>query len=267
MEVRFYVVVVLWCVLSVLSLQLTALYVSAAKQTEHDLRAEEEYFLETSLPGFTRSVVKSDHALITPESFVFSGHPTYMNSAVAVLIAPNTMPRARFAMLLVDATTAKHGDSILKAAGSSSKRTASASKRIQRIVYVLEGAVAITGNDDDDDVNDKRVIRADGYAYFKPQSERGLAVEGDGGAKFLVYESEYSALHHDDDDDDEKTNGECTKAMPEDLHGYVEDLPLVPCKGATFTYIHTQEVYIIYTEDSTVDDRDKGQRQAQSDPR
>ncbi|KAJ6415656.1 hypothetical protein OIU84_004453 [Salix udensis] len=40
------------------------------------------------LPGFTRSVYKRDHALITPESHVFSPLPEWTNTLGAYLITP-----------------------------------------------------------------------------------------------------------------------------------------------------------------------------------
>ncbi|GMQ04629.1 hypothetical protein CsSME_00049980 [Camellia sinensis var. sinensis] len=40
------------------------------------------------LPGFTRSVYKRDHALITPESHVFSLLPDWTNTLGAYLISP-----------------------------------------------------------------------------------------------------------------------------------------------------------------------------------
>ncbi|XP_026445315.1 (S)-ureidoglycine aminohydrolase-like [Papaver somniferum] len=40
------------------------------------------------LPGFTRSVYKRDHALITPESHVFSPLPEWKNTLGAYLVTP-----------------------------------------------------------------------------------------------------------------------------------------------------------------------------------
>jgi (S)-ureidoglycine aminohydrolase len=40
------------------------------------------------LPGFTRSVYKKDHALITPESHVFSPLPDWTNTLGAYLVSP-----------------------------------------------------------------------------------------------------------------------------------------------------------------------------------
>ena len=42
------------------------------------------------LPGFTRSVYKRDHALITPESHVYSPLPDWTNTLGAYLITPAT---------------------------------------------------------------------------------------------------------------------------------------------------------------------------------
>ncbi|KAJ1415059.1 RmlC-like cupin domain superfamily [Sesbania bispinosa] len=40
------------------------------------------------LPGFTRSVYKRDHALISPESHVYSPLPDWINTSGAYLISP-----------------------------------------------------------------------------------------------------------------------------------------------------------------------------------
>ncbi|KAL5207768.1 hypothetical protein ABZP36_032203 [Zizania latifolia] len=44
--------------------------------------------IASDLPGFTRSVYKRDHALITPESYVFSPLPDWVNTLGAYLISP-----------------------------------------------------------------------------------------------------------------------------------------------------------------------------------
>ncbi len=54
------------------------------------------------LPGFTRSAFERDHALITPESRVWSGTPGWANTLTAHLISPAFPMGAEFAMYLVD---------------------------------------------------------------------------------------------------------------------------------------------------------------------
>ncbi|KAJ6963065.1 hypothetical protein NC652_001636 [Populus alba x Populus x berolinensis] len=46
------------------------------------------FLLFTDLPGFTRRVYERDHALITPESHVFSPLPEWLNNFVSLESAP-----------------------------------------------------------------------------------------------------------------------------------------------------------------------------------
>ncbi|CAI5507374.1 unnamed protein product [Closterium sp. Naga37s-1] len=80
------------------------------------------------LPGFTRSVVARDHALITPESRVFSPLPGWENTLSAHLVTPAI--GAHFAM------------SLLRLSGNASSAPPVAG--VERFVFVVSGQVSFT---------------------------------------------------------------------------------------------------------------------------
>ncbi|CAI5944391.1 unnamed protein product, partial [Closterium sp. NIES-65] len=80
------------------------------------------------LPGFTRSVVARDHALITPESRVFSPLPGWENTLSAHLVTPAI--GAHFAM------------SLIRLSGNAS--SAPPVVGVERFVFVVSGQVSFT---------------------------------------------------------------------------------------------------------------------------
>nr|GMC80688.1 (S)-ureidoglycine aminohydrolase [Ipomoea batatas] len=80
------------------------------------------------LPGFTRSVYKRDHALITPESHVFSPLPDWTNTLGAFLITPEM--GSHFVMYL--AKMQENSISGLPPSG------------VERLIFVVEGEVVMT---------------------------------------------------------------------------------------------------------------------------
>ncbi|CAK9184970.1 unnamed protein product [Ilex paraguariensis] len=80
------------------------------------------------LPGFTRSVYKRDHALITPESHVFSPLPDWTNTVGAYLISPAM--GSHFIMYL--------------AKMQENSRSELPSSDVERFIFVLEGTVTLT---------------------------------------------------------------------------------------------------------------------------
>nr|KAJ0216865.1 hypothetical protein LSAT_V11C300107260 [Lactuca sativa] len=80
------------------------------------------------LPGFTRSVYKSDHALITPESHVFSPLPEWSNTLGAYLVSPAM--GAHFVMYI--------------AKMQESSKSGLPPKHVERFVFVVQGLVTLT---------------------------------------------------------------------------------------------------------------------------
>ncbi|GKD34669.1 (S)-ureidoglycine aminohydrolase [Tanacetum coccineum] len=80
------------------------------------------------LPGFTRSVYKNDHALITPESHVFSPLPDWSNTLGAYLVSPAM--GAHFVMYI--------------AKMQESSKSGLPPKHVERFAFVLQGLVTFT---------------------------------------------------------------------------------------------------------------------------
>ncbi|KAH6788626.1 ureidoglycine aminohydrolase [Perilla frutescens var. frutescens] len=123
------------------------------------------------LPGFTRSVYKRDHALITPESHVFSPLPEWSNTLGAYLITPSM--GSHFAMYL--AKMQENSNSGLPP------------KDVERFVFVLQGVVILT-----DTLGVKHGLQVDSYAYLPPNSKHSL--NSDASATLVVLERRYEYL-------------------------------------------------------------------------
>ncbi|KVH95248.1 Cupin 2, conserved barrel [Cynara cardunculus var. scolymus] len=80
------------------------------------------------LPGFTRSMYRSDHALITPESHVFSPLPDWSNTLGAYLVSPAM--GAHFVMYI--------------AKMQEGSKSGLPPKHIERFVFVVQGLVTLT---------------------------------------------------------------------------------------------------------------------------
>ncbi|KAL8167903.1 hypothetical protein V2J09_009402 [Rumex salicifolius] len=125
------------------------------------------------LPGFTRSLYKSDHALITPESHVFSPLPEWKNTLGAYLITPAA--GAHFVMYL-----AKMQDN---------SRSELPPKNVERFIFLIEGAVTLT---DESGVTHKLMV--DSYAYLPPDFEHSISSET--AAALVIFERRYAFLQN-----------------------------------------------------------------------
>ncbi|EPS69697.1 ureidoglycine aminohydrolase, partial [Genlisea aurea] len=125
------------------------------------------------LPGFTRSVYKKDHALITPESHVFSSLPNWNNSIAAYLITPSM--GSHFVMYL--------------AKMQESSESGQPPRDVERFLFVLQGTVTLS-----DISGEKRKLEVDSYAYIPPNVEHSL--KSDKPAVFVVFERRYDFLEN-----------------------------------------------------------------------
>ena len=88
------------------TLRAAAVGVRAASTADHDYshvfsKARDEGIAFADLPGFTRSAFERDHALITPESRVWSSIPGWTGASTAHLVTPAFPMGAEFSMYLV----------------------------------------------------------------------------------------------------------------------------------------------------------------------
>ncbi|XP_006657720.1 probable (S)-ureidoglycine aminohydrolase [Oryza brachyantha] len=123
------------------------------------------------LPGFTRSVYKRDHALITPESHVFSPLPDWVNTLGAYLISPAI--GAHFTMYL-----AKMHD------GS---KSALPPKGVERLIFVLQGSILLSlesGN--------THSLLVDSYAYLPANMKH--TVVSDELTTLVIFERRYATI-------------------------------------------------------------------------
>ena len=126
----------------------------------------------SELFGFTRTVVKSRYALITPDGFVPSVLPGWKNAVVIVNISP-VMAGPRFTQLHV--TFAADG----LAEGNTGRR--------EFFIYVLEGSASVL-------VDDKRHrLEAGGYAFIPPNKDMQIK-SGAANTRLLVFEKEFVPL-------------------------------------------------------------------------
>lgn len=149
------------------------------------------------LPGFTRSVYKRDHALITPESRVWAAQPGWKNSLTTHLITPaGHHVGANFAMLLAD----------MKAGGEAGRPAPGA----ERFALVLEGALTMTQSD-----GRKIELKQNDFIYLPPNDTSSLTSSA--GAGLVIYERLYAL-----------------SGKPILSHGNVEASPLLPSAGEVF---------------------------------
>ncbi|KAK7330832.1 hypothetical protein VNO77_25036 [Canavalia gladiata] len=123
------------------------------------------------LPGFTRSVYKRDHALISPESHVYGPLPDWINTSGAYLISPEM--GSHFVMYLAK----------LK----ENSRSGPPLPDVERLIFVLQGVVTLT-----DAAGVRNVLKVDSYAYFPPNFEH--SIECDAPATIVVFERRYVPL-------------------------------------------------------------------------
>ncbi|KAK3023230.1 hypothetical protein RJ639_043342 [Escallonia herrerae] len=146
------------------------------------------------LPGFTRSVYKRDHALITPESHVFSPLPDWSNTLGAYLISPAM--GSHFVMYLA------------KMQGKS--KSGLPPNHVERLIFVVQGMVTLTnvhGN--------SHKLMVDSYAYLPPNLEHFLNC--DESATLIVFEkSSYEQLENH---------------IPEQIVGLTDKQPVLDTPG------------------------------------
>ncbi|XP_043718298.1 (S)-ureidoglycine aminohydrolase isoform X1 [Telopea speciosissima] len=123
------------------------------------------------LPGFTRSMYKGDHALITPESHVFSPLPDWTNTLGAYLITPAM--GSHFVMYL--------------AKMQANSKSGLPPKDVERFLFVVQGMVTLTNMSG---MNHRLVV--DSYAYLPAGFEHSLM--SNTSATLVVFERRYANL-------------------------------------------------------------------------
>eukprot|EP00741_Cyanophora_paradoxa_P015880 tig00020909_g15331.t1 len=135
----------------------------------------------TALPGYTRSVVRRDYALVTPESRVGAPLPGWTKTSAVVYISP-----AMGAQFLMYVATLEDG-------GYTNWMPAGA----ERFVYVLSGSLALSFSSGGSlfkagTQNQTRLEGPGAFCYLPPDSNFNLAAEGV--ASVLVYERTHAPL-------------------------------------------------------------------------
>ncbi|KAG7030165.1 (S)-ureidoglycine aminohydrolase [Cucurbita argyrosperma subsp. argyrosperma] len=127
------------------------------------------------LPGYTRSVYKRDHALITPESQVFSPLPEWTKTLGAYLITPAL--GAHFVMYLAQM--------------QEKSKSGLPPHDVERFLFVVRGAVKLTNSSG---ISEKLTV--DSFAYLPPNFDH--SVKCDSSATLVVFERRYASLenHH-----------------------------------------------------------------------
>ncbi|CAH9114124.1 unnamed protein product, partial [Cuscuta europaea] len=125
------------------------------------------------LPGFTRSVYKRDHALVAPESHVFSPLSDWTNTLAAYLVTPEM--GSHFVMYL--ANMQENSTSGLPPMG------------VERFIFVVKGNVVLTivpGR--------RHLLKVDSYAYLPPGLEH--TVKSDVSVTLVVLERRYAKIEN-----------------------------------------------------------------------
>lgn len=148
------------------------------------------------LPGFTRSVYRRDHALIAPESHVFSPLPGWDNTMGAFLITPAM--GSHFTMYLAKMKEAS--------------RSALPAEGVERFVFVVHGAVSYSNGS-----GNNIQLDVDHYAYIPPNLVHSLVSETT--TTLVVFERRYSSVgdHH-----------------PKQIVGSADKQPLLETPGEVF---------------------------------
>lgn len=123
-----------------------------------------------NLFGFTRSILRSDHALITPESQVHAPLPGWINTQGIILISPQMGARFSQYLALMDADS----QAGLPLPG------------VERFFYVLEGAALLSV------AGETTQLRVGGYAYLPPDTGHEISVQTR--ARLLLFERHYQPL-------------------------------------------------------------------------
>ncbi|EMS47572.1 hypothetical protein TRIUR3_31170 [Triticum urartu] len=123
------------------------------------------------LPGFTRSVYKKDHALITPESHVFSPLPDWTNTLGAYLISPAL--GAHFTMYLANM--------------QDGSKSALPPKDVERLIFVVQGSIALSVES-----GTTHSMLVDSYAYLPANMKH--SVISDKPSTLVIFERRYTAI-------------------------------------------------------------------------
>ncbi|OEL30336.1 putative (S)-ureidoglycine aminohydrolase [Dichanthelium oligosanthes] len=150
--------------------------------------------LRCDLPGFTRSVFKRDHALITPESHVFSPLPDWINTLGAYLISPAI--GAHFTMYLANM--------------QDGSKSALPPKDVERLVFVLQGSISLSvGSGTTHSLLEEYSIMSsadkqlyenmvDSYAYLPVNTKHSMI--SDESTTLVIFERRYSAIEDSNPD-------------------------------------------------------------------
>uniref|UniRef100_A0A1D1ZJC2 Uncharacterized protein ylbA n=3 Tax=Magnoliopsida TaxID=3398 RepID=A0A1D1ZJC2_9ARAE len=148
------------------------------------------------LPGFTRSVYRRDHAVITPESHVFSPLPDWVNTLGAYLITPAM--GSHFSMYLANM--------------QASSRSALPPQDVERFLFVVEGTAILSNCS-----GSSHSMPVDSYAYLPANSVHSL--EAEEAATLVIFERRYVNLEN---------------YVPEKIIGSTEKQPLLETPGEVF---------------------------------
>ncbi|KAL6554476.1 hypothetical protein OROMI_020149 [Orobanche minor] len=159
------------------------------------------------LPGFTRSVYKRDHALITPESHVFSPLSEWTNTLGAYLITPSM--GSHFVMYL-----AKMQKIPNPGCHQRMLRGLEALFQFKRFgfIFVLQGVVTLS-----DISGVKSELKVDSYAYLPPNSDHSL--KSYASATLVVFERRHDHLKNH---------------VPDQIIGSTDKQPLLETPGEVF---------------------------------
>jgi (S)-ureidoglycine aminohydrolase len=121
--------------------------------------------------GQTRTNVAFDHAIIGPDSHVISPLTNWQSTSGVILISPamGGYPRSpRFVQYIANITEQSW--------------STSASPRVQRMIYVLDGSIKLN----------QTILTQDMFAWLPPDSSYDL--QGREAGRLLVFEKTYSAI-------------------------------------------------------------------------
>ena len=187
-------------------------------------------FSLTDLPGFTRSVLAPDHALITPESRTWAPLAGWVNATAAVLASPAPPMRAAFTMALVDVGA---GGSLAPSLAGGGRGAAAARAAVQRAVFVLDGSVEVRGDcpglpGGGSGRAPLLALHADGFLYLPPPCAGSVTLASPSGAGLVMWEKLFTR-----EDGEEGGGGRAGRAV---FHASASALPTAdPGGGEVFT--------------------------------
>ena len=121
--------------------------------------------------GHTRSCVSVNHALITPDTHVWSPLPGWTGATAAVHISPRR--GARFTQATV----------VLEAEGTSGAAPAG----VERVAYVLEGGLMLSAGD-----RRPKLLEPGMFAYLPPDGSHTLRASGP--SRIVLFEKSYQSV-------------------------------------------------------------------------